>query len=187
MQDSEYRGLHQQTSYMNRFILLLALLLSPLCLSAQRDAFEIDEGKVSWKRVYETQAEPEAVSRNLLETGYFHDVNTIDGMVTAELRGLRMDYKGAGYKRMSLPLYIVNNTYSGFVTVQFREGRYRVSVSRVKCFNSHYGESDLETFALDKTRAAFDKKFLEAPAAIISYTFDSLLSKLDKNDNDDEW
>lgn len=172
---------------MKQLLLFLALLFFPVMLYGQQEEFTIDDGMVAWKRVYETQAEPEAVSRNLLATGYFHDVNTIDGMVTAELRGLRMDYKGAGYKRMSLPLYIVNNTYSGFVTIQFREGRYRVSVTRIRCLNSRYGESDLETFALDKNKVSFDKKFLEAPAAIISYTFDSLLSKLDKNDNDDDW
>lgn len=167
-------------------IILLFLLLFPIVASAQEKGFSIDGTSLKWQKVYQAQdVAIQDVAYNLQAAGVFHSIEKGDGMVTCELQGLGLDYKGSGFKRMSLPLYIANDKYSAFVTVQVREGRYRVTVDRIRHRNSNYGDGPLETFAIDKD-GAFKEAFLGAPADVIEYTFDGLFSGLAKP-VDDEW
>lgn len=170
---------------MKRF-LLLVLFLACVSASAQDHCFLVENGAVKWQKVFQAEGvNVKDVAYNLQTEGHFKDIESGDGIVTCELRKLSLDYKGAGFKRMSLPLYVVNDTYSGFVTVQLKEDRYRVTVDRIRCFNSHYGDGSLEDFAVGK-EGALDPAFLKAAAAVLEYTFDGLFSGLAKQ-VDDEW
>lgn len=166
---------------------ILAFLLSllPVLASAQDEAFSIDGSALIWRKVYDAATTAELVAHNLQASGHFYDIQASDGLVTAEMRGVQMLYKDLGYKRMSLPLYVVNDTYSAFLTVQIKEDRYRVTLERISTHNVNYGAGLLDRFAIDG--AALSPAFLDRPARIASYTFDALLSGLDKNSLDDEW
>ena len=85
---------------------------------------------------------------------------------------------------MSLPIYIPNNTFYGFVTVQIRDGRYRVTVERMVGRGSRLGPVNMNSLALEN--GEFDDKFLGQPAMVFDYTFDKIFSSLSKK-QDDEW
>lgn len=170
---------------MKRIVSLFLLSLLPFLAIAQEESLQVNNDALIWRKVYEKGTDVETIAQNLRALGSFKDITVSGGMVTAEMSGVSLDYKSLGYKRMSLPIYVVNNKYSAFVTVQVREGRYRVTAERIKTLNSSYGESDIESFALKN--GDLDAKFLDAPAKILSSTFDKLFSGLDKTNDDDDW
>ena len=170
---------------MKRFALLALLSLLPLAASAQASDFAVEGGALVWRRVYSKATTTEAVVRNLLASGLFKDVQASGDIVTAELRGLSLEYKSLGYTRMELPIYLVNDKFSAFVTVQVREGRYRATVERIKMYSRNYGESTIESQAVKG--GALAPKFQGAPARIVGHNLDSILSQLDKNTANDDW
>ena len=150
-----------------------------------QDEFAInDEGALYWRKVYQAQVDAESVEYYLRSDGRFHDIQVSGNLVTAELRKLTLEFKSLGYKRMSLPIYIPNDYFSGFVTIQIRDGRYRVTVERIITTNPRLGKGPLDDLALSD--GEFKEKFLGAPAEIINHNFDTIFSKLSTTE-EDEW
>ena len=168
----------------SRLFLLLIFLL-PALAAAQERNFIIDSGSLAWRKVYTETASLGAVSRNFAASGLFDNIQAGDSLLTAEMHSVMLNYKDLGYRRMSLPLYIVNDSFSGFVTGQSREGRYRVTVERIMTHSPQTGDGTLEYFALPG--GAFKPDFLKSPAHIIDYTFDCIFRSIGKIDDDDEW
>lgn len=169
---------------MKRIIAFL-LAVFPALASAQEATFFVDDDALVWRKVYDGSTTSAIVSYNLQASGFFRNIQASDNLVTAEMYGVSLDYKGKGYKQMSLPIYVVNNTFSGFVSVQIKENRYRVTVMRMLSHNQRLGTGPLETLAVKD--GVVDPKFLDPAGVIIDDTFDGLFSELDKNDMDDEW
>lgn len=165
-------------------IAFLVLSLIPLIATAQEHNFSLKDGGLIWRKVYAKETDNRAVEQALRSSGCFREINVTDSLVTAELHGLALNYKDLGYRRMSVPLYVSNDTFSALVTVQARPGRYRVTVERIVTHNANLGDSSLETLAV--RNGALTEAFLATPAKIIEYNFDILLSNLCKKD-DDEW
>ena len=155
-------------------------------MAAQEKNFFIEEGAIKWQKVFQVDSvNVKDVVHNLLAEGHFKEIESGEGMVTCELRGLSLNYQDLGFKRMSLPIYIPNDKFSGFVTVQVKNNRYRVTVDRIITANPRLGQGPLDGLALDK-EGAFKPAFLGDPATIIDYNFDKLFSGLAKP-IDDEW
>ena len=169
---------------MKHLALFITLSLFPLLVHAQ-DNFLKDRGQVIWQRVFENDTDIDRVELNLRSKGCFRDFYSQDGLVTAELYGLRLNIEGAGYKRMSVPIYLPNGIFSAFVKVQIKEGRYRVTVSRIWYHIDRMGDTALESMALNDD-GKIEDKFLGAPAKILNYNFFSLFCNLGETD-DDEW
>ena len=168
---------------MKHYILFCLLFIIPLLGSAQ-DNFVMDGNQVLWQRVYENDTDIARVELNLRSKGFFRDFYHQDGVVTAELYGFRLNIEGAGYKRMSVPIYLPNGIFSAFVKVQIKEGKYRVTVSRIGYHIDRMGDSSLSDMALEDGK--FSDKFFGAPSKIINYNFFGLFNDLGEND-DDEW
>ena len=165
--------------------LLLLLFLFPAIAAAQERDFTIDSGNLLWRKVYKKPASSETVFRNMTASGLFDNIQAGDSLLTAEMRPVMLRYKELGYKRMSLPLYIVNDSFSAFVSVQIREGRYRVTVERIMIHSPQTGDGELEYFAL--RGGSFKPDFLKSPSEIIDHTLDSIFCNIGKIDDDDEW
>ena len=168
---------------MKRIYLLFLLALVPALSWAQNNFF-IEDNSLVWRKVYNNSTDVETIAYQLLHDGHFKEIESSDNLVTAELRNLEIDYSGAGVKRMSLPIYIPNNTFYGFVTIQIKEGRYRVTIERMVGRGSRLGPVNMNNMTLEN--GGFDDKFLGQPAMVFDYTFDKVFSKL-SNKQDDEW
>ena len=123
---------------------------------------------------------------NLRLSGLFKDIMFDDGLVTCEMAGLKMEYKELGYKRMSLPIYLTNDTYSGFVSVEIKPNRYRVTVARIITHNDKLGSGPLEDLAT-KEEGGFKSDFLQPAGRIIAYTLDKVFSGIQDNNINDDW
>ena len=170
-------------------IVTLILFLFPVIASAQDEAlFSIDGNSLVWRKVYksESQIDARSIVYNLRLTGLFKEIMLDDGLVTCEMDGLSMQYKEIGYKRMSLPIYVANDTFSGFVSVEIKPNRYRVTVARILTHNDKLGVNHLEDLAT-KDDGGFKSDFLQPAGRIIAFTFDKVFSSLQYNNIDDDW
>lgn len=170
---------------MKKAIILFTALFFAIGISAQEsEHFHVRNDGLVWQKVYMAEGVSiEKIIQGLLPLSCVSDVTEVAGTVTCEIKGLRMNFKGAGYSRMSIPIYLANGIFYGYVTVQVREGRYRVTVERIVFENM--GTSEIEYFAIKD--GALKKGFLEKDGKIMDYTFDSLFSKLANSVLDDEW
>ena len=173
---------------MKRIVTLLFALF-PLLASAQDEAlFSIDGNSLVWRKVYasETPLDTRAIVYNLRLSGLFKDIMFDDGLVTCEITGLKMQYKELGYKRMSLPIYLSNDTFSGFVSVEIKPDRYRVTVARILRHNDKLGIVPLEDLAT-KEDGGFKSDFLQPAGRIIAFTLNKVFSALQDNNIGDAW
>ena len=167
---------------MKRICLALLLALVGLTARAQEN-FYIDKGEIIWRRVFESAADLKTIETNFRAKGCFRDFNSYDGLITAELYGLRLNIEATGYKRMSLPIYLPNGVFSAFVIVQVKEGRYRVTLRRVGYSIDRMGSSMLSSMAVKE--GAFDDKFVGPPSDVLNFNFFNLFCDLGEEvDND---
>lgn len=177
---------------MKRLFLTLAFILIGAALSAQeiRDCFSVSSGVVMWRKVFEASTDPGAMFKALRDKGVFVDLLEEEAGVSGRIMPVELDYKGAGYKRMGIALYIRDQRCSCYFTVDIREGRYRVT-ARNLVFTPKYDtglsrmgeENPVETYALKGQ--GFRDVFFDGPAQSIDKTFTDLFT-INAGD-DDEW
>ena len=118
---------------MRKVLLTLASICFVISLYAQETSnFTIIDGtKLIWQKVYETKLSEQELLNTLINSGNFTDILSVDGKTTFNVNRAKVDYESAGYTRMDIPIYVSANDLSCFVTVQVKEGRYRVTVERI--------------------------------------------------------
>ncbi len=172
---------------MKRITCAILLCLFTVIAYAQEDRFSIDGQSLVWRKVYNVDGGITArtLAYNMHMAGVFRDFYFDDGLITCEMDGLKPQFKDLGYKRMSLPIYLSNGTFSAFVSVEYKSDRFRVTVARIVVRTEKLGGTELEDFAI-KEEGGFKKEFFEPAGKIIAHTFDSIFSNL-ANDIDDDW
>ena len=137
-------------------ILILLLALMPVIVSAQE--LDIYESDVSWHKVYATDMTQDEIITQILAYNFLDDVVIHGNMIAGNIRPAYLDYEGAGYTRMKVPIYLSQGTFSGRYVIRFKEGRYRVDVFNMYFTDtegSMYGRTDLastvDDFAFDAT------------------------------------
>ena len=174
--------------------LLLTILLASLCysLGAQVNNFSVsDSNQLFWQKVYESEMTYDDIHNELLNGGYFTDILNNDGIITCRMPRTTVDVKALGYDRGSIPIYVSITDISGFVTIQVKDGRYRVTVDNIiLTYNdsavSDIGESNpIETWATNKN--ALRKGFAGKPSVIYNTIFTDLFSFRPKAYLNDEW
>lgn len=170
---------------MKKFILLLFFFATSIMALAQTYNFNSNEGKIYWQMVYE--ADTDIVSM-LTNSGKFDQINKATNIVSAYLTPNKVDLNGR--RNASVPIYISQSNMSGFVRIQQKDGRYRVTVDQIVFSNNnsslgHIGEeTPLETYAL-KRDGSFKPLFLSTAAEIL----DEALTEIFKPQEDlgDDW
>lgn len=159
-------------------------------VSAQENNnFKIENGALIWQKVYESKFSPEDISNQLKSKGVVKHVNLSNNMLTGDIN-TQANYKGAGFREMNIPMFVPRNDISCSVTINFKEGRYRVTLRNFKLIANtedpltEIGEtSTLETYALKKRNTAFKDNFLGAPSQIYNYTFNNIFLIKDTENN----
>lgn len=177
---------------MKRLLLALAFIFIGAALSAQeiRDCFSVNQGIIMWRKVFQASTDPGAMFKALRDKGVFVDLLEEEAGVSGRIMPVELDYKGAGYKRMGIALYVRDQRCSCYFTVEIREGRYRVT-ARNLVFTPKYdtglskmGEENLvETYAIKGQ--GFRDVFFDGPAQSIDKTFTDLFTI--NNGDDEQW
>lgn len=126
--------LSKQLRAMKR-ILILLLALMPVMASAQE--LDLAEGDVSYHNVFATTMTQDEIITQILAYDFLDDVVVHGNMIAGNIRPVYLDYEGAGYARMKVPIYLSQGTFSGRFVIRFKEGRYRVDV-----FNMYFTDTE---------------------------------------------
>lgn len=178
---------------MKKIFTLVLSISSIICLGQTNSSFKIDEKTLLWQKVYETELTTEKIIDEIQKSGIMGSYNIEGSDLIGELKRVRIDYESSGYSSMTIPMYASRSDLKGFVLVDFKEGRYRVTfkkiflVTRVEDNIMDKGdETSLDSFALNNSKTQFRSSF-KKPRIII----DNMLSKMfdfsKKSEEEDEW
>ncbi|SHH89603.1 hypothetical protein SAMN05421866_4175 [Chryseobacterium oranimense] len=187
---------------MNKIITLVIIFVTTVIYS-QEKAFTIVNKQVSWQKIYESTKSALEIKKILMTNGKikFNNNESDNNNLSGDISDFIMDFKGAGYTRMGTPNYLSNSSkFSGNFKMEFKEGKYRVSISNIKFKGDSWslysggigvssnGDDNLESFALTKDREYFKGQFQGRSSSIIDHSFSDLfdVSKYDIK-NDENW
>jgi hypothetical protein len=139
--------------------------------------FTVVNGEMYWQRVYQTGLSFDELVEQVQESGLMEGIEVAEDKIIGNMKPMNADYKGSGYSEMSIPMYVPRHSYVGYINIEMREGRYRVTIKRIlltKKYNDPISEQgtqlELEFFALTD-EGEFSRNFKKKPSTILNYTF----------------
>ena len=138
-------------------ILVFLVFLSALSFTAkaQLHNFQIsDDGKIFWQVIFEDERSAETVVSSLIASGRFSGISEGARQVSLHMDPRPVDVTLLGYRRMSVPIYITTYEFSAQATIQFQEGRYRVTVMDIILVSDTGTPEPLETWAVSRRQMA---------------------------------
>ena len=174
------------------FLSVISLLFTVSAINAQVNNFGVSEnGKLYWQKVYDVDISREDLLNIIINDGNFVDINDGD-VITFRVNRGKLDVTEYGYSRGSVPMYVVNYDVSCFVTIQFKEGRYRTTADNivlVRNLTTRMGregeEEPVETWAVKNGKIS--NGFSKAPSEIYNAFFSNLFLFQKKTYLNDEW
>ncbi|HLV50705.1 MAG TPA: hypothetical protein VKY44_01960 [Flavobacterium sp.] len=154
--------------------------------------FSSENNKIIWQKVFETNLDFNQLTDKIKESGILEKIEIGENKILGQSKPIEADFKGAGYSEMSTPMYIARSFFDGFVMIEFKDGKYRVTFKNIMLtqkYNdglSKEGEkTTIETFGLKSGKNEFKGAFTKSPSKILNYTFTKSFDfkSLDKNDN----
>ncbi len=180
-------------------LLILFLLSSWTILTAQTNFIIVDSDLI-WQKVYETDLKPEQIQKQLKQMGGFNIESVNDNELHLNILRTKIDYTGAGYKKWGLPAYLAMNDYIAFAMIQFKEGKYRVTVKKIKLIQkenhsttiggnnidlySEGAETAIEEYTI-KNSGDYKNQFIKTGSIVLDYTFNNLFEI--KEATTDDW
>lgn len=168
---------------MKRLFLCAVLAIASLNLFAQVNNFKVTEnGKVYWQKVFEDSRSAESVLTSIMASGSFSGLLESEGQASFHIDQRPVDVVALGYKRMLVPIYTATYDFSGQATIQFQEGRYRVTVQDIILSNSD-GTQPIESWAV--SRGMMTRGFTTIPSELydkfLTGLFGPSISPLDED------
>lgn len=154
--------------------------------------FEIEDGEIIWRKVFQTELTFERLTEKIKDSGLFERIELSGNKLTGDLRNIDADVKGAGFSEILAPIYVVRSYFSAFVVIEFKDGKYRVTLKRILLTQKYdddvtkQGEqSTLNTYALKGAAGEIKPAFKKSPSVILDHTFTNKFLFKDEPAKDD--
>ncbi len=178
-------------AFKRTFALVASIMLSATLYGQVNNFSVTSEGKVYWQRVYPTDLSHEELLDIIVNDGNFVDVNDGEVITFRLIRG-KVDFKQLGFSRGSLPLYATASDITCFVTIQIKDGRYRITADNILTVENRTDgmfkegdENPIETWAVKK--GEISNAFSKIPSQLYNGYFSNLFLFQKKSYIDDEW
>jgi len=170
-----------------KYIIIAIALITTLNMNAQ-DNFILNEGKVTWQKVYETKKSKEEIIAHFKSSGLFKLFRVEDGKIIATLRPQSIDKNDKKIAGTLPPPLTVKSSYAGIVVISLKDDKYRVTYKEIlivgsgelikkgvkQPFEKHYVNKDGKAF-----RIFFNKKPRTIYNAAFNQTFEMKAAKSD--------
>lgn len=173
-------------------LLLLLLFISQSMFGQETNNFKIENRDLIWQYIFETDLSQEELKQELSTKGLWESFEKVGDDLIGICSGIDADFKGAGYGEMSVPMYVARMSINFHSLIQFKDGRYRVTITNIKLVQKYddplvkQGQViSLNDFAV-KRNGDFKTMFLRKPSEIYNYTFMSSL-EIQQNERPDDW
>lgn len=149
---------------------------------AQIENFSINNRVLQWQKIYNTEHEPTKLIEIIKSNSKIKIENISENSINGTFENFTMDYKGAGSNYMTTSLYLNEfNTYTGKFKIDFKEGKYRVTIDNVSFKGTNIEISGissneiklLEIYAMN-SKNEFRQRFKTVDSKIIDYSFSNL-------------
>lgn len=150
---------------MKKILIAAAILFATVFTVNAQNNFTNDDGKIIWQKVFESNAD---IVDALNGAGIFTDITVTEKAIYAKMNQTAIDLNGRS--PMNVPIFIRDSNMTCSLTIQAKEGRYRVTVENLAFFNKYENQSSgtpLEFWYIkqDKTlKPSFEK----VPAPILN-------------------
>lgn len=183
---------------MKRILILILVFATTIVVHGQEtiNNFKIDNNEIVWQKVYDTSMSIDTILTfdqlvtNVKNSLLFEKIEISDNKILGELNQFNALFKEAGYNEMNCPMYIARNHIKCSVILDYKEGKYRVTVKKISLIQaysdpiSEIGQiSSLNDFALRKGNTEIKPMFKKAASTILDYTFTKMFRFEKKNDN----
>jgi len=134
-----------------------------------------NDGLLKWQHEFSTTDSIDQLCNYMIENRIITEYSIINQRLSGILNQLPANYKLAGFSKAKTPNYLMAYDFTANVLVQFKPGKYRVTLSRIRLVNngSNYSFTNpsdyLEEFATNKR--GISSAFKRASATILDSTF----------------
>jgi len=174
-------------------IILLFILVSGFSFG-QVENFSVENHKIFWEKVYETNDTPEVIESKIKQFGYFYDIEKVDGKLVMKFKDVKPLYREAGQSVGYASMYISSGVFFGAALIEFKENKYRVTVSNVKSIFEYLSitmNDSKTTITLEDpglTRSGeFKSGFVKRDAKVLNYTFNEMFDISKYKSKTDNW
>ncbi len=176
------------------FIVMSLICAFVITLKAQEPVnnFLPENNGIIWRKVFETKMDFDQLVDKIKESGILENVEVGKNNILGQLKPIDADFKGAGYGEMSTPMYVARSFFSGFAIIEFKNGKYRVTLKKIMLTQKYNDglskegqKTTIETYGIKKGKNEMKRAFSKSPSIILDYTFTNAFTfkSLDKKDN----
>lgn len=151
--------------------------------------FLSEDGELVWQAIYDTDISIEDIKKNLIQKGVLIIESETDNTITGTIKPFDVSYKKQGKSSMQIPLYVRDSSFTGFVLIEIKDNRYRVTIRDLKAVYSftnglvHKGdEFKLKDFAIS-SKGILKKSFLKSAAPLLNYDFTNMFTTINLNED----
>lgn len=118
---------------MKKYILLILFICSSSFVCAQNsDGFFVEDSKIKWVKVFDTDGNVEQIKISLIESGIFQEIFLErEDRLTGISKRMKSLYSEMGYKVLTTDFMAGDVDIWGKLTIQIREGRYRATIEDI--------------------------------------------------------
>jgi hypothetical protein len=169
---------------MNKIYLLFILI--SISTFGQIENFVIENSQVRWQKIYSTSKTQEEIVILLKKKNNLFVIEIKNNNIEGQISNLVMDRKKSGYSKLGVPDALDDDVrFSGFFTIEFKDGRYRATARNITSQGGDYSllignipvhgnqNTSLENITLNR-KGEIKDNFKKAKAKIIDMTFTDL-------------
>lgn len=181
-------------------LILLSLIIMPFInvltaqtITDQIDNFTVEDKKVVWQKVFETDLSFNELTDKFKESGILENMDISHNKVIGKTKLIKLLHNEAGFTNMGTPWYVVGYFIQPIAKIEFKDGRYRVTLTNMSLQLNQtspvagISEKDvIESFVLNRDK--FKSQFTKKTSKIYDFTFNKEFDfKKSQNIADDEW
>ncbi|MBP7509143.1 MAG: hypothetical protein KA807_15120 [Prolixibacteraceae bacterium] len=178
---------------MKKGVIIVIVLLCAFTIVKAQDTIQgfifPKDGSVIWQHEFTTQERMDDLFNSIIENRVVTEYEIFGNHLSGIMPQISARYELAGFKKIKTPNYILAYDCTANVLIQYKPGKYRVTLHRIRMVNngSDYSFTNpinlLEDYALNKKGVS--KAFRKSSAYILNTTFVDYFSNIKLFD--DEW